>query len=137
MKSYHHLWHKSISEIPEEQWNNLTMSTRNPFYCWRWLITLEASGSISPKHGWQPFHLSIWHKKSLVGLAPLYIKAHSYGEFVFDNIYVELAFALGLNYYPKIVGMSPLSPIQGFKFFCAEGEDEEKLTKLLMNKIDN
>ncbi len=129
-------WHKSISEISKEDWERLAGINQIPFFQWDWLKALENSNSVINKNGWQPIFLSAWRANSIIGLAPLYLKSHSYGEFIFDNIFAQIAFDLGLNYYPKIVGMSPLSPVQGFKFFCSEEEDEEQLTKLLINKID-
>ena len=104
-------WHKSIEEIPKIIWNNFQGKNSNPFYKWDWLNTLERSGSVSKKYGWQPLFLSAWSGKNLIACAPLYLKSHSYGEFIFDNAFVQLAQNMGLQYYPKLIGMSPLSPI--------------------------
>lgn len=122
-------WHRAISELPEEQWQGLLAATAAasgpeapPFFSWRWLHHLEASGSIAPREGWQPCHLSFWRGEQLVALAPLYLKGHSYGEFVFDQSFAQLAGQLGLRYYPKLVGMSPLSPAEGYRFWFAPEE---------------
>ena len=107
-----------------------------PFFRWRWLAALEDSSSISAKHGWQPLHLALWRGDTPVALAPLYLKGHSYGEFVFDQAFARLAGELGLGYYPKLLGMSPVSPVQGYRFYVAPGEDETALTVLMLETID-
>ena len=129
-------WHKSIHEIPKASWNILAGNETNPFYGWEWLQALEYSESVSNKQGWQPLHLVIWRNKSPIAIAPLYIKYHSYGEFIFDQAFSKLAEEIGLSYYPKLIGMSPLSPVEGYQFFYGPGENKEKLTSLMLHIID-
>ncbi len=130
-------WHKSIKEISENQWNNLIDHNSLPFYKWNWLFALEQSESVSPKYGWQPIHLSLWENDRIIALAPLYLKNHSYGEFIFDHEFAKLSVQLGLEYYPKLIGMSPLSPIEGYRFFIAKDKDEEELTTIILKIIDD
>jgi predicted N-acyltransferase len=129
-------WHSALAEIGEAHWQALTASSCLPFYSWRWLQALESSGSIAPRQGWQPLHLSLWRGDQPVAVAPLYLKGHSYGEFVFDQSFAQLAGQIGLRYYPKLLGMSPVSPVQGYRFLIAPGEDEAALTALLLRLID-
>ena len=132
-------WHQGIAEIPEASWDALlaaVMPQELPFYRWRWLQQLEASGSIAPRQGWQPLHLGLWRGSELMAVAPLYVKGHSYGEFVFDQSFAQLAAQLGLRYYPKLVGMSPVSPVQGYRFLIAPQEDAAGITALLLDLID-
>ena len=107
-----------------------------PFYRWSWLDALERSGSIVPDQGWQPFHLALWRGDEPVAVAPLYLKGHSYGEFVFDQTFARLAADLGLRYYPKLLGMSPVSPVLGYRFHTREGEDAAQLTAVMIRAID-
>jgi len=125
-----------MAEIPEAQWQALTAHSALPFYSWRWLVALERSGSVAPRQGWQPLHLALWRGETLIAVAPLYLKGHSYGEFVFDQAFAQLAGQLGLRYYPKLLGMSPVSPIVGYRFHTAPGEDAQALTALLLQLID-
>ena len=90
MKNIKIKWHRSIEEIPKIIWNNFQGENPTPFYSWDWLNALEKSGSVSTKYGWQPLFLSAWSVKDLIGCAPLYLKSHSYGEFIFDRIYLFL-----------------------------------------------
>ena len=129
-------WHQQLAEIPEPDWDALVASAGLPFYRWAWLEALERSGSIVPSQGWQACHLSLWREQQLIAVAPLYVKGHSYGEFVFDQSFAQLAGQLGLRYYPKLLGMSPLSPILGYRFFIASSEDEGACTALMVRLID-
>ncbi|MEN9766145.1 GNAT family N-acetyltransferase [Vulcanococcus sp.] len=129
-------WHGSMAEIPEAQWHALTATAGLPFYSWTWLVALERSGSVAPRQGWQPCHVTLWRGETLIAAAPLYLKGHSYGEFVFDQSFAELAAQLGQRYYPKLLGMSPLSPVLGYRFFSAAGEDPLEITQLLLQQID-
>ena len=129
-------WHRSISEIPEQRWLELVGEAAIPFYRWGWLDALERSGSIIPDQGWQPLHLGIWRDDIPIAVAPLYLKGHSYGEFVFDQTFAQLAGDLGLRYYPKLLGMSPVSPVLGYRFHVRSGEDEAALTAEMLRVID-
>ncbi len=129
-------WHQSIEEIPKSKWDYLLGNNAIPFYKWNWLSALEKSQSICPQSGWQPLHLLLFRNKEPIAIAPMYLKSHSYGEFIFDQPFARLAASLNLNYYPKLIGMSPLSPIEGYRFFFAPNEDEKHLTKLMMDLID-
>ncbi len=136
MKNINIKWHESIKEIPKIIWNNFQGKNSIPFYKWDWLNALENSGSINPKYGWQPLFLSAWNEKELIACAPLYLKSHSYGEFIFDNAFVQLAQDMGLQYYPKLIGMSPLSPIEGYRFLFADKVNKKELTHILISEID-
>jgi len=134
-------WHRGIADLPEAQWDRLLTAACGspgplPFYRWRWLQHLESSGSIVPEQGWQSCPLGLWRGDQLVAVAPLYLKGHSYGEFVFDQSFAELAARLGLRYYPKLVGMSPVSPVMGYRFLIDPAEDPAQLTTWMLELID-
>tara|TARA_Y100001933_G_scaffold261284_1_gene315569 strand:- start:433 stop:1614 length:1182 start_codon:yes stop_codon:yes gene_type:complete len=131
-------WHRSIHEIPQSQWEGLLAEDASPFYRWAWLAALEDSGSVAPDQGWQPLHLSLWRGEDrLVAVAPLYLKGHSYGEFIFDQSFARLAGDLGLRYYPKLIGMSPVSPVQGYRFHLHPDEAAQDLTLTMLRLIDD
>lgn len=135
-------WHQAMAEIPADQFQTLLRQATPagqaplPFYSWAWLHALETSGSIVPSQGWQPCHLGLWRGQMLVALAPLYLKGHSYGEFVFDQSFAQLAGQFGLRYYPKLVGMSPVSPVEGYRFLIGSGEDQAALMSQLFDEIE-
>lgn len=130
-------WINKISEIPQAAWDSLAMPLKTPFLEWEWLNNLETSGSAAIKAGWQPNHLTVWRDRQLIAAAPLYIKGHSYGEFVFDHQWADLANRLGVQYYPKMLGMTPFTPAEGYRFLMAPGEDEDELTELMVGAIDH
>ncbi|GAB4372665.1 MAG: GNAT family N-acetyltransferase [Elainellaceae cyanobacterium] len=130
-------WINKISEIPQAAWDALAQPLKTPFLEWDWLNNMETSGSATAKAGWQPHHLTVWRDRSLIAAAPLYLKGHSYGEFVFDHQWAELAHRLGVRYYPKLLGMSPFTPAEGYRFLIAPGEDEDELTELMVDAIDH
>ena len=129
-------WHNSIQEISEESWKYLLEGINLPFYKWNWLKALETSDSVTNQTGWQPLFLSIWRGDKIIGAAPLYLKGHSYGEFIFDNCFYQLSKDLNLNYYPKLIGMSPFSPVEGYRFLISSDENEKEITSIMIQIID-
>jgi predicted N-acyltransferase len=129
-------WVNAISQVPKDMWNALALPLNTPFLEWEWLYLLEDSGSICPETGWDPRHLTLWKDDTLVAAAPLYIKTHSEGEFVFDYIWARVAAQLSIPYYPKLVGMSPVTPVPGYRFLLAADQDEARLTEFMLREID-
>ncbi len=130
-------WIQKIAEIPEFAWDALAKPLKTPFLEWQWLNNLETSGSATPKTGWQPCHLTVWRDRQLISAAPLYLKSHSHGEFVFDHQWADLSYRLGIPYYPKLLGMTPFTPATGYRFLMADGENETELTRLMIAAIDH
>ncbi|MBW4575223.1 MAG: GNAT family N-acetyltransferase [Aphanothece sp. CMT-3BRIN-NPC111] len=130
-------WIDKIAEVPQQEWDALAQPLKTPFLEWEWLNNLETSGSATAKAGWLPNHLTVWRDRQLIAAAPLYLKGHSYGEFVFDHQWADLAHRLGVQYYPKLLGMTPMTPAEGYRFLIAPGEDEEELTELMVGAIDH
>ncbi|WP_455382128.1 GNAT family N-acetyltransferase [Salinispira pacifica] len=129
-------WISSINEVEAAEWNRLALPLSTPFLEWEFLHVLEESGSIAPRHGWLPMHLTLRRDGELVAAAPLYLKGHSTGEFVYDYMWVDVAQQLGVKYYPKLVGMIPATPSVGYRFLVAPEEEEEQVTDLLLEEID-
>ncbi|MGA6925307.1 MAG: GNAT family N-acetyltransferase [Desulfosarcina sp.] len=129
-------WLSAIDEIDRRQWDRLALGLPTPLLEWHRLHDLEASGSISPATGWHPSHLTLWDRQKLVGAAPLYIKSHSDGEFIFDHWWAQLAGEYGIDYYPKMVGMSPATPSVGYRFLMAEAIDPQPLMDGMLSAID-
>lgn len=129
-------WTRTITDLPRTQWNALTRSLPNPFLDWEWLRAVEKS-SATPATGWSPVHLTVRSADTLVAAAPLYMKDHSEGEFIFDYVWVAVAQNLGLNYYPKLVGMSPFTPASGYRFLLLPDLDPEPITRLMLQAIDS
>lgn len=134
--SYATVWLNSISEVDQNQWDALAEPLATPFLEWDWLRQMEISKSTTAETGWLPHHLTIRSGDRLVAAAPLYIKAHSAGEFVFDHAWADVARKLKIAYYPKLVGMSPFTPMIGYRFLIAPGEDENRITRQMIFEIE-
>ena len=113
-----------ITGISARDWNHCANAGEeyNPFLDHRFLHALEASGSASPKTGWQPFHLLLQEGESTIGVAPMYLKSHSRGEYVFDGGWAEAWYRAGGEYYPKLQASVPFTPATGPRLLPADGE---------------
>jgi hypothetical protein len=128
-------WHSSISEIPAEAWNALSAPLRTPLLEWEWLDRLERSGSMAPDTGWIPVHMGVWDGERLVAAAPLYVRTHSMGDFVFDFAWADVARQIGVPYYPKLVGMSPATPASAYRFLIAPDIPREPVTHAMVEQM--
>lgn len=128
-------FHEHIRDIPRQDWDRLSLGTETPLLEWEWLRCMEESGSISPEEGWIPHHIGVYDNDRLVGAAPLYVKTHSMGEFVFDFAFADVAHQLGASYYPKLVGMSPATPSSAFAFLTEDGPDEAEIQAVMAASI--
>ena len=106
----------SIQEIGQEQWDALANPPTqpfNPFISYDFLSALEESKSVCVETGWAPMHLVLEENGAIIGLAPLYAKAHSQGEYVFDHHWADAYERAGGRYYPKLLGAAPFTPVPG------------------------
>lgn len=124
-----------MAEIPKEAWDRLATRLPTPLMEWEWLRALEESGSITPRDGWNPTHLTCYRNGTLVGATPLYGRTQSMGEFVFDFALADVAEQIGVSYYPKLVGMSPATPSTGYSFLIDPQESKEEITAAMLEEI--
>lgn len=128
-------WHQSMDSIDADGWNALAQSSPTPLMSHEWLSHLETSGSITAEHGWLPRHLTLHESGRMVAAIPLYLRDSSWGEFVFDFAFAEVAAKIGSEYYPKLVGMSPATPSPAFHPLLAIGRESE-LIAAAMDEIE-
>ena len=101
-----------ISQVDATAWN-LLAGNSYPFVRHEYLLALEQTGCVGEQSGWYPQHLLLKRDELLIGAMPMYLKTHSYGEFVFDWSWAEAYERAGLNYYPKLVVGIPYTPSTG------------------------
>ena len=128
---------RSMSELDGPSWNALAAPLDTPFFEWEWLKLLEDSGSAAPARGWYPNHLIATHGGRLIGALPMYLKWHSDGEFVFDQLWAEAAVRLGLPYYPRLVGATPFTPATGLRFLLDPEANQTRLSRRLFEAVAN
>jgi uncharacterized protein len=107
----------SLTALPAPAWNALVGDA--PLLSHAFLHALHESGCASPKTGWTPRYLTAWQAGTLVGAMPLYVKAHSYGEYVFDWSWADAYRRHGRPYYPKLVCAVPFTPATGPRLIAA------------------
>jgi len=129
-------WCHDIQEVDPGQWQSLICEDSPPFLHWHWLWALEHSGCVSHNTGWIPCHLLVKQGGSLVAALPLYLKTHSQGEFVFDHEWAAVARQVGVRYYPKLLGMAPLTPGTGYQPLFHPEADPETLWPAMLHTID-
>jgi predicted N-acyltransferase len=124
-----------IGEIPATAWDacaNPDDATHNPFLSHAFLSALEDARTVGPGTGWQPQHLVLEAPGAgVAGVMPLYLKSHSQGEYVFDHAWAEAVHRAGGQYYPKLQGAVPFTPVPGRRFLALPGPLAAK-TELLL-----
>ncbi len=123
--------YSDISEISEEDWNACACPeirdgerAFDPFTTHRFLAALEASGSVGPGTGWDARHLVARMGDRIIGVAPLYVKSHSQGEYVFDHGWADAFERAGGRYYPKLQCAVPFTPVAGRRLLVLPGLEE-------------
>ena len=116
---------EDLADIPAAQWNALRAAASldapagdNPFLAYEFLRALQDSGCATPATGWRAQFLTRWQDDRLIGALPLYVKSHSWGEFVFDWAWAEAYERHGLNYYPKLISSVPFTPVAGARLLA-------------------
>jgi predicted N-acyltransferase len=103
----------SIAELPPAEWDALD-PTGHPFLRHAFLESLEGTGCVGGDSGWDPQHLVIRDDRgTVVAAVPQYLKAHSWGEFIFDMSWAQGYARSGLEYYPKLLSAVPFTPVTG------------------------
>ena len=115
-----------IHTVDAAAWNRL-VSPDDPFTEHAFLASLESSGSVCKETGWVPVHLLAKREQQLVGAVPLYLKNHSYGEYIFDWGWANAAHGAGIPYYPKLVSAVPFTPATGRRLLCDDPIVEQAL----------
>ena len=128
----------SLKQIKKEDWNNC-INTDHPFTQYEFLLALEESKSACTQTGWRPHHYIEFNKNSeIIAICPLYLKNHSYGEYIFDHVWAEAYHRYGLNYYPKLQSAIPFTPVTGDRIFVSKKiQNKKSKIKEIINNIIN
>jgi predicted N-acyltransferase len=115
----------SLDQITATTWNGVC-GTDYPFMRHEFLYGLEKTECTTAETGWQPCHLILRQGADLAAIMPLYLKSHSYGEYVFDWSWADAWRQSGLDYYPKLVTAIPFTPCTGPRLCMAPNMDVDQ-----------
>jgi predicted N-acyltransferase len=123
----------SLSEIGQAAWDALVglQQNANPFLSYAFLHALHESGSASARTGWQPQYIALYDGDELAAALPLYVKDHSYGEYVFDWAWADAYQRHGLDYYPKLLSAIPFTPVTGPRLLARDARARAALVEVL------
>ncbi len=122
----------SIADIDAASWNALA-GAGQPFLRHEFLLAMEQSGCAAARTGWAARHVVIDDGAGkTIAAMPLYRKAHSRGEFVFDFSWANAYAEHGLKYYPKLLTAVPFTPIRGPRLLVGDAANPDPLRGLLI-----
>ncbi|MDI1273681.1 GNAT family N-acetyltransferase [Polaromonas sp.] len=124
-------------QIPAADWNALLAAqpgdaSLNPFMRHEYLAAMLESGSATPQTGWTARFVMLSLGAQLVGACALYLKDHSYGEYVFDHAWANAYHQHGLPYYPKALVAPPFTPVPGPRLLARDDKSRALLVKALV-----
>ncbi len=114
-----------LAQIPARAWD--VLAPGQPLLSHAFLSALHDTGCASPRTGWQPRYLTAWAGTRLVGALPLYAKAHSFGEYVFDWAWADAYRRYRRRYYPKLLAAIPFTPTPGPRLLAHEHPTRDAL----------
>ncbi len=120
--------------MPAQEWDTL-VGDDDPFLEHAFLSALEVSESVGAAAGCVPRLVLVRDAGRLVGAVPLYLKVHSYGEFIFDWAWANAAERAGIRYYPKLVAAVPFTPATGRRLMVAPDADGPLITTALLRGV--
>ena len=132
-----HFFCSSLSNIKSSNWNEC-VGNDHPFLQYEFLYALEKSNSANSKTGWQPYHYIEQENDKIIALCPLYIKNHSFGEYIFDHSWADAYHRYGINYYPKLQSAIPFTPVTGDRIVLNKSVKDKraKQVQVINNMIE-
>ena len=132
----------SMGDIAAEDWDACACpegadggAPNDPFTTHRFLTALEVSGSVGAGTGWQPQYLTAYVQGQLIGVAPMYVKSHSQGEYIFDHNWAQAYERAGGRYYPKLQIAVPHTPATGRRLLVRPGFEDTGLPALVQGAV--
>ncbi|KAK9828957.1 hypothetical protein WJX72_003039 [[Myrmecia] bisecta] len=129
----------SIYQVSQEEWDACATGSGelNPFLLWSFLKALEDSQSAVREQGWLPQHVLVRNETTneLLGCCPMFLKLHSYGEYVFDHGWASAAARMGMPYYPKLQSCVPFTPVTGQRMMVKAGPHSTAIRKAMAETL--
>ncbi len=130
--------HDHPGQIPADQWDALlaAQDCPSPFMQHAYLLAMHESASATPSSGWTARFFSLWLDEKMVAACPLYLKTHSYGEYVFDWAWANAYAQHGLAYYPKALIAVPFTPVPGSRLLANSEHHRDLLLQAVVSWCD-
>ncbi|XP_020673271.1 uncharacterized protein LOC110092915 isoform X1 [Dendrobium catenatum] len=131
----------SLSDISSKDWDACAMDAAgpeklNPFLTHAFLSSLEESKCAVKETGWLPQHVVAQDEfRNTLGVVPLYLKSHSYGEFVFDHSWADAYYGYGVQYYPKLQSCIPFTPVTGQRILVRNSWYKDQVFGILVQAL--
>ena len=135
--------HESLAEIGAADWDACACPEamaggrpEDPFTTYRFLKALEDSHSVGTGTGWMPRYPSVQQGADLIACAPLYLKSHSQGEYIFDHNWAQAYERAGGRYYPKLQIAVPFTPVTGRRLLTRPGFETVGRAALMQGAVE-
>ena len=135
--------HDALAQIGPEDWDACACPEaadggrpNDPFTTYRFLKALEDSRSVGVGSGWQPHYMTAEAEGQVIACAPLYLKSHSQGEYIFDHNWADAYERAGGRYYPKLQVAVPFTPVTGRRLLVRPGFEEIGRAALVQGAVE-
>ncbi len=128
----------AVGELSPDSWDALVAACAAdapPCLRHAYLDALETTGCVGGDSGWRPRHATLWRDGELLAAMPLYVKDHSYGEYVFDWAWAEAYHRHGLAYYPKWLCAIPFTPLPGPRLLGRDAPSRQSLLQDVLEMV--
>ncbi|XP_021720300.1 uncharacterized protein LOC110687953 isoform X1 [Chenopodium quinoa] len=131
----------SISEVSSDEWDACAVDMNgpeklNPFLSHGFLSSLEESRCAVKETGWAPKHIIAKDEvDNVIGVVPLYLKSHSYGEYVFDHSWANAYYSYGSRYYPKLQSCVPFTPVTGPRILLRNTACKDEIFDIMVSAL--
>jgi uncharacterized protein len=109
---------RTLKDIGADAWRALAGD--DPFLSWEYLGAMHETGCASARSGWAPCYIALSKGGALQAAMPLYLKDHSWGEYVFDWAWADAYQRYGHEYYPKLTCAIPFTPVSGQRLLARD-----------------
>jgi hypothetical protein len=132
-----------LSGVDPSDWNRLAGG--HPMLSHEFFHALHQCACAAADSGWLPQFITLWDGAAGAGgpaprlraAMPLYLKSHSYGEYVFDWAWADAYQRHGLSYYPKLLAAIPFSPVSGPRLLAATEAERAALLRAALALAQN
>ena len=125
-----------IADVDASGWDacaRIGADDDNPFVSHAFLNALEESRSATERAGWMPQHIVAEDGAGIpMACAPMYVKSHSQGEYVFDHAWADAYERAGGRYYPKLQVAVPFTPVTGPRLLVRPGAEAAPTRQVLV-----